>query len=1133
MSDRITTAEVTLEETGRFLDFLRTRDWKIGIDQYLSVYRTYLAIAPSRPPTPARVKAWLASLLAHDAREQRALGILFDDWLAADRRSERKPVPPVGARSLPPPPSRRERNSLLVSGIVTIVVMAAIIATLFWLWAPSQPPNAHPLKPLETDPQAQLLRLFLMIVIAVPALTWTALSLYRYGARRQLRSAYGDATRFEEYLLMVSATAVEAKRGPAAAWRELRVRRSIGVYDLDVRRTVDATVRSGGYFDPRYRARRRTPEYVMLIDRLSAADHLSAVSQSIVAQFEEGEIPLMTYTFHSDPRVCWRPGKPEEVFSLSAIAAIHRDDRLVLLTDGEGLIDPYLGTPYRWVEWFKVWDERAIVTPVPRHNRGAREDALKDLFPFVTATETALESLAAVFDESRKHAKQQDDDENVASVPQAIERDPRPWLDREAPEPREIAWMTAQLRRTLGVNGFRWLCGCAVYPALEPRLTRYVGTALGIDYWPLFMALSRLPWFRTGRMPDWVRLRLIGELGTTDEKQVRDALRALIDTCRNTAVPDYSLSISAAVPWLTRLLQRMHLRDVSKSVPIGSALRDRVFLDFMNERKPDRLGFEVREFVAAMLRRKKDREAAAPRIEQRPAVERPFTPLPGQQQKVMLALSYLGILALIPRIVGKADREVRWHSSQGLATWILLTAYWIAQIVIGFALRTVFPYMSCFFTVISCVVWLFVFCSCLMATVYAVTGRRLRIPFTARMASYLGAPAADATTISADGIAAPRIPATAAAFAIVAAAALMEWIHGAVLIGHPKDSFGDSLSAHRLFAVASLLATLFVGKISDRLNAHRWAAVAGVLMTICGSVSLLGSGTFAQFFGITLVAVGCACTRPCLAAYLGDRFGTGKTAAFKYVLYAAVLVIANNIGMASADNIEQGASALLAGSFAVILLFIAGVVSGPSAPLSETSLFVTTRDVDRVGLALSALGFTTAIAICRDLGFASYVEEANVLPLALRPLLFAALLAGVAFLALRFIHSHPATPLMGGAAFRTYTIAAAIIAVAAGFAFLLAYAASIVPGILVILLLPTAIAEVMGSSSIMLTLARITERQNRAFTLALWFAAGDAAALIAFEMWTPVAILLLVTFAGMIAFARVTVSSHAAREEVV
>jgi uncharacterized membrane protein len=94
---------------------------------------------------------------------------------------------------------------------------------------------------------------------------------------------------------------------------------------------------------------------------------------------------------------------------------------------------------------------------------------------------------------------------------------------------------------------------------------------------------------------------------------------------------------------------------------------------------------------------------------------------------LMVALSYLWILALIPLLAKKDDREVQWHAKNGL---VLLGAEIIAWIVlggVGFAMRNMMG-MSCGLGIIECVIWLGFLVIRIMAIVKGVGGQRFRIP---------------------------------------------------------------------------------------------------------------------------------------------------------------------------------------------------------------------------------------------------------------------------------------------------------------------------------------------------------------------------------------------------------------------
>jgi len=86
----------------------------------------------------------------------------------------------------------------------------------------------------------------------------------------------------------------------------------------------------------------------------------------------------------------------------------------------------------------------------------------------------------------------------------------------------------------------------------------------------------------------------------------------------------------------------------------------------------------------------------------------------------MLVLSYLGILALIPLITEKNDREVQWHARHGLvllvAYLILTVGLFIASLVIGLVGMLQLP------------LWLGYIVVIILCITNAVSGKRFLIP---------------------------------------------------------------------------------------------------------------------------------------------------------------------------------------------------------------------------------------------------------------------------------------------------------------------------------------------------------------------------------------------------------------------
>lgn len=103
-----------------------------------------------------------------------------------------------------------------------------------------------------------------------------------------------------------------------------------------------------------------------------------------------------------------------------------------------------------------------------------------------------------------------------------------------------------------------------------------------------------------------------------------------------------------------------------------------------------------------------------------PVAPPPHPPAAGQRNTGMLVLSYLGLLALIPLIVEKNDREVQWHAKHGLVLTGLFFVVWVAV--------SILTYMIPFLFLVHSLVWLAWVVVCILGIVKAVNGQRFLIP---------------------------------------------------------------------------------------------------------------------------------------------------------------------------------------------------------------------------------------------------------------------------------------------------------------------------------------------------------------------------------------------------------------------
>lgn len=94
----------------------------------------------------------------------------------------------------------------------------------------------------------------------------------------------------------------------------------------------------------------------------------------------------------------------------------------------------------------------------------------------------------------------------------------------------------------------------------------------------------------------------------------------------------------------------------------------------------------------------------------------------------MIVLSYLGILALIPLLVEKEDREVQWHAKHGLV--LLVTE--IVLFVVLTIVMAIIGRIPCLGAIIGMLLWAIVCIGILivhiMCIIKGVNGQRFTLP---------------------------------------------------------------------------------------------------------------------------------------------------------------------------------------------------------------------------------------------------------------------------------------------------------------------------------------------------------------------------------------------------------------------
>jgi hypothetical protein len=351
------------------------------------------------------------------------------------------------------------------------------------------------------------------------------------------------------------------------AARGLR-RRQIGEFQrLDVNGTIAATIAAGGYPRFQYKPDSKAPEYFALIDCASFRDHQAQLFECLVQALAREELFVVRYFYDGDPRVCWADASEGTIF-LTDLQKKYPGHRLLLFGNGERLIDPLSGRLVSWATLLLEWQDRALLTPEMPASWGVREKTLESFFVVVPATLDGLEELADRFE---------------LPIPADLSRWRQNGAELPPPDPdRPIT--VAALRQYLGEETFQWLCVCAVYPELYWDLTLYLGSLPAVGESLVreqhLLKLIQLPWFRTGSLPDALRLQLISELDRQRERAVREAIIALLEhnpaPAGTFAADTRQLDLVAQRTWLNRddrKKLRQAIGDLRK-LPQGEIARD-------------------------------------------------------------------------------------------------------------------------------------------------------------------------------------------------------------------------------------------------------------------------------------------------------------------------------------------------------------------------------------------------------------------------------------------------------------------------------------------------------------------------------------------------------------------------------
>ncbi len=101
---------------------------------------------------------------------------------------------------------------------------------------------------------------------------------------------------------------------------------------------------------------------------------------------------------------------------------------------------------------------------------------------------------------------------------------------------------------------------------------------------------------------------------------------------------------------------------------------------------------------------------------------------PSSNRNVMIVLAYLWLLALVPLLVEKEDKEVQWHAKHGIVLLVAEIVLWIVLSILSMVVGMALPMVGCAFSLLFLVLWVGILIVHIMCIVKGINGGRFLIP---------------------------------------------------------------------------------------------------------------------------------------------------------------------------------------------------------------------------------------------------------------------------------------------------------------------------------------------------------------------------------------------------------------------
>ncbi|MGR9106844.1 MAG: formylglycine-generating enzyme family protein [Gammaproteobacteria bacterium] len=398
----------------------------------------------------------------------------------------------------------------------------------------------------------------------------------------------------------------------SAALRSLHVPVPQSSRALNIRATVDQTVRRAGLFSPVAGTRLSVPDVVVMLGFQHREDHTTGFGDSICRGLKAAGLAVHVYYYQNNPAWLQQKERPGRMLSVTEIASRHEGARLLIVGGSEALVDLWTTQALPWTEVLVAWPDRGLLFT------GTIDPGQREVIAGQKIVLAPLSSRGLTYLGKRLSGVPAPPAPGLDFVLPRSLRDPDQWQSRIAPPEPQIAGLLNDLQDFLGASGLMLLRAMAWYPALHWELTRVLDYSLfpnsdAAIREQRLLRISRLTWCRRGWMPDWLRKALLEPLSSIQQARIRHLYREILSASE--AGGKGSLALPIAGPkkpkeFWQRLRQRfsprgrgfrLYLRDLFAGSPPESLLQDRIFANLMLGKRLGLLDFDLPRMLSKWL----------------------------------------------------------------------------------------------------------------------------------------------------------------------------------------------------------------------------------------------------------------------------------------------------------------------------------------------------------------------------------------------------------------------------------------------------------------------------------------------------------------------------------------------------